>query len=231
MVATRILPWAAVLLAVIAGIVALSFGRRGDPAWVEIPAPALAAAQPSLSPVAPNPSVTLRGGLPANGRIEIDVSSIQGEQTGQRRVHSQWRLQADGTVVLPEPAEEDMIIPADALATLAADGTVTITGKVPEQVAAALADGVRALLALRIPLQAGERRVGERVVVGADRFLVTAAAPTRLALAAEASSLPGAEGDETLVTLVDGAVVRIERHWTRPDGAITVVTKVTLTPH
>lgn len=230
MVATRILPWAAALLAVIAGIVALSFGRRGDPAWVEIPAPAQAAAEPAPSPVAPNPSVTLRGGLPANGRIEIDISSIQGEQTGQRRVHSQWRLQADGTVVLPEPAEEDMIIPADALATLAADGTVTITGKVPERVAAALADGVRALLALRIPLQAGERRVGERVVVGADRFVVTAASSTRLALAAEASSLPGAEGDETVVELVDGAPVRIERHWTRQDGAITVVTRVTLTP-
>ena len=107
-------------------------------------------------------------------------------------------------------------------------GSVTVTGEVPEQVAAALANGTRALLALRPALQPGERRVGEAVLVGADHFRVTAASPTRLALHAEASSLPGAEGDETLIDLRDGEPQRIVRQWTRYEGTLMVVTRVTL---
>ena len=103
MAATRILPWAAVLVTVIAGISILSFSRRGDPAWDDTPAPALEAQAADVPAPAAPASVTLRSGLPASGRLEIDISSIQGEQTGQRGVHSGWRLQADGTVVLNEP--------------------------------------------------------------------------------------------------------------------------------
>ena len=228
MATTRILPWAAVLVLVIAGIVALSFGRRGDPPWPE-ETDRTAAAEPAGAPPVAPASVTLRGGLPALGRIEIDITSIQGEQTGQRRVRAQWRLREDGSVLLPEPAEEDMIMPIEALATTAADGSVTVSGEMPEAVTMALAHGVRALLALRQPLQAGERPVGQRLVAGADHYLVTTATPTRLALSAEASSLPGAEGDETLIELRDGEALRIERHWTRHDGPIRVVTRVTLT--
>jgi len=228
MAATRIWPWAVVLVLVIGAIVALSFGRRGDPAWAEAASPPGAVAEPAPVPLAPTPSVTLRGGLPAAGWIEIDVSSIQGEQTDQRRVRAGWQLQADGSVVLSEPTEEDMRMPGDVVATPTADGSVAISGKLPERVAAALADGVRALLALRQPLEPGERRVGQRIVVGAEHSVVTAASANRLALAAEASSLPGAESDETLVELVAGVPVRIDRHWSRHDGAITVVTRVTL---
>ena len=229
MVTTRILPWAAVLVLVIGAIVALSFGRRGDPPWPDDGGRAPAAVEPGTEPAVAPASVTVRGGLPASGKLEVDISSIQGEETGQRRVRSGWRLQDDGRVALPEPAEEDMIMPIEALAVPAPDGAVDISGDLPAPMRAALADGVRAMLALRQPLQAGERRVGERVSAGGDRYLITGATPGRLALSAEASSLPGAEGDETLIDLRDGEPVRIERHWTRPEGGMRVVTRVTLT--
>jgi len=226
--AKQVWPWAVVLVGVVGAIVSLSFGRRGDPAWAataaEPPPPVLAV------PVVVPAAVILRGGLPRQGRFEVDVTTIQGEQTGQRGVHAGWRLEDDGSVTLREPAEGDGILPGEGRAVTGPDGTVTITGvDLPKEAIAAFADGVRALLALRGPLTPGERRVGERLIADGEHSLVTAAAPDRLAFAAEASSLPGAEQDETLVGLKDGIPVRIERHWTRRDATRTIVSRVTLT--
>jgi hypothetical protein len=229
--AMRAWPWAVVLVVVVGSIVALAFGRRGDPGWDRSDhRPLAAVAESEPGPPAPAPAaVTLSAGLPPIGRLEIDVTTIRGEQTGQRRVRSGWELGADGEVVLREPSEEDAVSPGEARARARADGSVVVSGgDLPSEARAAFADGVRALLALGGALAPGERAVGQRLVVGAERSLVTAAAPDRFALAAEASSLPGAEADETLVRLVDGVPRRVERHWTRRDGSLTVVTRVVL---